>query len=374
MKKTFAQRAKELVKKYKRAEFDENEKRELNEALSRLAQEQEDYKSQNNIGNDTNVFQFGTPDITKKSQFNAWSTEPWSFADFQSRQYPYQEVTETPQATEVPQVTETPQRVTVPQRQTPLWNVDAMTGRTADISTPYSYYNNKTGKYVTSGFNDINTKPTLEKVAGYTPDERQQITNAIEEQYNPQGNKSSIIPSLASAAISGIGNLMLARQQKPNEVRLGRVSPEEISLARQRKALEDELRLQGRMAQRNIAGASGSRGQYLTNIGASNAAAQRVYGEQVGNSLQSEELANAQARQQAQQVNAEINAREQLANAQERARSQAAKESYLSAALSSIPYAIRDIREIRNQDKLMNILGQRYKLNREGNIVYTGGK
>lgn len=47
--KTFAQRAKELIKQYKRADFDPVEKQELESALEALAEEQEVYKKINGI-------------------------------------------------------------------------------------------------------------------------------------------------------------------------------------------------------------------------------------------------------------------------------------------------------------------------------------
>ena len=49
-KKTFADRAKSLITKYSRADFDPTERQELDTALAALAQEQEEYKRVNGIG------------------------------------------------------------------------------------------------------------------------------------------------------------------------------------------------------------------------------------------------------------------------------------------------------------------------------------
>jgi hypothetical protein len=52
--KTFADRARELTKKYTRAEFDETEKNELESRLAELAAEQEKYKEANGLNEETN--------------------------------------------------------------------------------------------------------------------------------------------------------------------------------------------------------------------------------------------------------------------------------------------------------------------------------
>jgi len=48
--KTFAERAKKIIKKYPRAEWDNIEKEQLDRELAELAQEQEEYKRANKIG------------------------------------------------------------------------------------------------------------------------------------------------------------------------------------------------------------------------------------------------------------------------------------------------------------------------------------
>ena len=190
----------------------------------------------------------------------------------------------------------------------------------------------------------------------------------------PKGSKTSIAPSIVSGAISGIGNLLLASQQKAKNIKLGRVTPEKISLARQRDALEKELRLQGNIAKRNIKSGSRGRGDYLSNVAATSAGLQKEFGNQVGKSFQAEELANADSRQKAAQTNASLAAKEELANTEEENRARAAREAYLSGAVNAIPGTLKDINQIRNQDKLINILGNKYKLDNKGEIVYTGGK
>ena len=49
-KKSFSARAQDLVKRYSRASFDKNERDELDAALQKLSEEQEQYKQVNKIG------------------------------------------------------------------------------------------------------------------------------------------------------------------------------------------------------------------------------------------------------------------------------------------------------------------------------------
>lgn len=60
-KLTFAQRASKINKKYTRKDFDPIEKADYEKEMDSLIEEQENYKSANNIGNDSNKFKLGGP-------------------------------------------------------------------------------------------------------------------------------------------------------------------------------------------------------------------------------------------------------------------------------------------------------------------------
>ena len=57
--KTFAERARALKKKYRRADYDEIEKKELISELRKLRDEQEKFRVDNELDNETETFDIG---------------------------------------------------------------------------------------------------------------------------------------------------------------------------------------------------------------------------------------------------------------------------------------------------------------------------
>jgi len=55
--------------------------------------------------------------------------------------------------------------------------------------------------------------------------------------------------------------------------------------------------------------------------------------------------------------NAEAKAKETIMNRAQKIKNKAEREAYISAALGSIPQATKDINAIRQQDAMVNVLG-----------------
>ena len=119
--------------------------------------------------------------------------------------------------------------------------------------------------------------------------------------------------------LSGAGALAdyaAMKKARPDNVSLGRVGAERISLAKQRLA-----NTRNASAARSMAGSAArssgmNAGVALSNTLAANTGANRLLGQQNAELLEREETANAQMRQQANMVNAELGAQEGMFNTQ----------------------------------------------------------
>src|SRR6056297_3924868 len=166
-KPTFAERAKQIIKSYKRSDFDKIEKDQLDRELAALAQEQEQYRQNNGIDQE----QSQQPQIAPNQQQFANG----SFLDYLNADY------------EEPNVAVEP------------W----MTDPSAFQSPQVDMTSTNRGNLPTAGLSNYST---------------------------------SIIPSIASGAITAGSNLLMANRAMDDipQLQLGRLSPEEISLARER--------------------------------------------------------------------------------------------------------------------------------------------
>jgi len=280
--KTFAQRAKKIIKSYKRADWDPIEKAALEGKLGSLQQEQEAYRQANGMDEYAcggKMYQYGGDAVDIEPD---QSIEPWM--ENASTQY---------------------------------WNPQANTSQ-AGISQP----------------ND-------------------------ELEYSPY--KTSIAPSLISGATSVLGNAYLANQQRGNEnINLPRLSHTDINLERGRQSASREA---GRASQRikHIAkGSARTRSEYMANRIAGESGISSRLGETLSASHEKEDLVNTNMRSGIDRYNAEAKAKETIMNRAQKIKNKAEREAYISAALGSIPQATKDINAIRQQDAMVNVLGDNY--------------
>ena len=272
-KKSFAARAKSLVKKYSRSKFDNTEREELDAALAALAQEQEAYKQANGIG------EYSPENIQAQQmeQMEGMQQFPWGGNLSQAV------------------------------------NPNAF----APIGIPKNYGIPVTGN-------------APQTTLGYT-----------------QG----MLPSLLGGAASMVGNMIMSAGTKPIELKSS-YTPEQISLARQRERLSREARTAQNVAMRGLR-ESGNRGAYLGGVGNIATGVNRGLSDSLTQSYMSEEIANLEQRNKAQDYQKQID----MANWQARQQAVNDKRAYQSAAISTIPSVMTDINRIQSQNALLESLG-----------------
>lgn len=175
---------------------------------------------------------------------------------------------------------------------------------------------------------------------------------------------TSIIPSLASGAITAGSNLLMANRAMKDipEMRLNRVSPEEISLSRERLGVRRQSDMAGNIARSNAARGSRTRGEYLSTAAAQEAAMNRGTTDALSQLYSQEARMNAAERARASEINARLQAQEAQANMMAQQRAAANRDAYTSAAIQAIPQTMQNIVGIKQQDALINSLGQDYSI------------
>lgn len=285
--KTFAERARDIIKKYKRANWDSIEKEQLNRELAALAQEQEQYKQANGINDDGEQYQ-------QQYATGSYLTPRGLNTDF---------------------------------------NID--TTQLASSAPPLIYSQNtrstSAGMLPTAGLSNYST---------------------------------SIIPSIASGAITAGANMLMANRAMKDipKMNLSRLSPEEISLARERRNIQKEGERASRINRYNAARGARTRGEYLSNAAAADAAINRGTTGALSNLYSQEEQLNAQERARVNQLNAQIEAQEAQTNFLAQQGARADRDAYTSAAIQAIPQTMMNIANIRQQDALINSLGEDYSI------------
>lgn len=300
---TYADQAKALIKKYSRASFDATEKAELDGALKALADEQEQFRQANGMNNDQQQFAEGGGLFDSMSQYQQDSGNSYGFTPYQSNQYSM-----------------------------PAVNLNQNTGDAASLSF------------------------------GNAPQVGQEGMS-----YSPY--KTSIIPSLVSGATSLIGNMYLSKkagEQPYTLMKSPRVNAQEVSLQAERDAAKRRGVVAAANAKQNVKNTARTRGEYLSNVGATQVGLDRNLSDVYGQSYQREAQMNAAERARAQQINAQMAAQEAQynANIENQAMSQrhANQMAYQSAAMQAIPQTIQDINAIRGQDRMISSMGQDYGL------------
>ena len=142
---------------------------------------------------------------------------------------------------------------------------------------------------------------------------QEQTISEEEDNYNSWLNPAGHMLSAAGA----MADYAAMKKARPEDVSLGRVGAERISLARQRLANTRNTASARAMASSAARSSGMNAGVALSNTLAANTGANRLLGQQNAELLEREESANAQMRQQANMVNAELAAQEGLFNTQQ---------------------------------------------------------
>lgn len=328
-----------MVDKYKRADFDSVEKNELESSLKKLQEEQEEYKKANGLDKeDSNsenesLEQFdgiGNSYLPTGSGLVSSNLQLPDMINEQSLQMSPMSSVSDMDLSSLSNTARTPR--------TPLERLpDAPQPKSGAIEPTYT--------------------PELEAQLA-TPNTAASVKGSGE--FSPYS--TSIAPSLISGAASGIGNLLLAGQQKDSlpRVNLQRVGAPNISYAQGRAASKREAARATGESKYASKRASRTRGEYLSNVGAKEAAISGRLGESLSKSHADEALVNAKMKAGMSRANAQIAAKEEMFNAQQSSKESANREAYLSAAIGTIPQMTKDITATKSQDKLMSILGEDY--------------
>lgn len=314
-KLTFAERANKIIKKFPRSDFDKIEKEQLNRELDALSKEQEQYKIDNGMVNDTKSFALGGATTGTINSLN---------------------------------------------------NIGVLTqdanniGFINDPNELVSGANTLNDLYGSAYQGSINNIPPVEG----NQVEMTSTSRGMLPSENLSPYRTSILPSIASGAITIGGNLLMANRAKQDqpELNLGRLSPERISLARERSKLRQRGELSSRIGRNNVAKGSRTRGEYLSTSAAQDAAMERGTSDALSKLYSQESRMNAAERARVAEFNAQMAAKEAAANFEARKKEDAEESAYQSAALQTVPQVMSNISSIQQQDALINSLGQDYSI------------
>ena len=165
------------------------------------------------------------------------------------------------------------------------------------------------------------------------------------------GSTQGILPSLLGGAASMVGNMIMSAGTKPIELKSS-YTPEQISLARQRERLSRESGTARNVVMRGLR-ESGNRGAYLSGVGTAITGINKGLSDSLTQSYMSEEMANLEQRNKAQDYQKQVD----MANWQARQQAVNDKRAYQSATISTIPSVMTDINRIQGQNALLESLG-----------------
>jgi len=333
-KKTFAQRAKDIEKKYSRAKFDPIEQADMEAELQALMEEQEAIKQAMDLQN---------PQEQSSSQGNMlqypiggfigtnFGTGPFYNKNYEDRLIGMKE--------DQLQTAIGDKKASLKANR----SLDRRMGKVNRLQQQSDYFDKELGTAPASTV--PGTDPN--QVLNYA--DFNKWVSGLEGQddvMNTQKKRAGW-----AAGIAGVGNIGLALASLRDKEQAGKVSSGFAQTAAERVNLEparDQLRRDADVAmsvnRQNIRNVGGSRGQMLTGMGAGNAAVDRNLGANLTQSYLGEEttnaelaqqagLANAQMRQQSMLNNAQMESRRQIVNAQLRDRYNDKWKDYVAAAL-----------------------------------------
>ena len=375
-KKTFSQRAQDLVKKYSRSNFDKVEKQELDAALQKLQEEQELYKQVNKIGEYSDeamaqkamqqqemMAQQGQmqPDsqVGQMPQFDGISGT--SFMDIND-EYNFANNTLVNGA-EVPLARYAyPNKVKYTDSNYAFADInsnDGITSNTIYNSNNYnSSYNSKLPTVLnalspTGAAGDKFIKKQGElgnKIAGefaYAGTYANPIKQSTTNQDQQIGQTQSILPSVIAGGIGMLGNIALGAGVKEYKLNQS-YGADQISLAKERERLAREATAARNIGMRNLRGA-GSRGAYLAGAGNVSAGVNQQLGDALSKSYFNEETTNLAQREKAAALNRQV----EMMNYQAKINADNERKGYYAAAAGIPAQTMADIGKINYQNSAL---------------------
>lgn len=354
---SFAAESKRLIKLYSRASWDVNEKRELDAALQKLSQEQEQYKMDNQIG------EYSPEAMQQKAM-----QQQQIMAQQSQGQLPQGQ----PMQPQMQPDSQVGQMMGQPQQQFAkggtfgdnfmYMNTNQMNqfGQNS-YSNPNYYTQDNTYQQPNSVVLNA-MSPTGSAGSQYIQNQNNAGnyvagTNAYNQQYNnPQqvqgqdqqiGQTQSILPSVIAGGIGMIGNGLLAASVKDNQFTQS-YGANEISLAKERERLSREATTARNIGMRNLTGA-GSRGAYLAGAGDVSAGVNQQLGDALSQSYFKEGITNMQQRQRADELNKQV----AMMNYRAKINAQNERRGYLGAAAQIPSQTMRDIGRINYQNSAL---------------------
>jgi hypothetical protein len=379
-KKTFSQRAQDLVRKYRDADHDPIQKKELDDELKKLQQEQELYKQTNKIGeySDEAMAQKAMQQQQMMAQQQSQMQSQGQFPQGQPQMQTDSQVGQMPQFDGVsgtsyignyfPQqqavdnnwnmVNSNPyiasnqpngvaannnnslgvlqsQGQVVPSYQIPLHNWQTYAGQQVPGDT-YNIGGNNVKMTNPDAFNSKIAIDVSAKAPQPTISQDQQI-----------GQTQSILPSVIAGGIGMIGNSLLAAGVRDNQFNQS-YGADQISLAKERERLSREATTARNIGMRNLSGA-GSRGAYLAGAGNVSAGVNQQLGDALSQSYFKEGMTNLQQREKA----AELNRQVAMMNYQAKVNAQNERKGYLAAAAGIPAQTMQDIGNINYQNSAL---------------------
>jgi hypothetical protein len=190
-------------------------------------------------------------------------------------------------------------------------------------------------------------------VKGTTP---QEMESANRSQSLSQGQLPQDKINPAGYFASNIGNMndLIQSSQPTKDNDFGRMNPNLVNYDAQRKELENQAGV-SRAISRENARNSGGAGSAMTNQVISNALVNSNLGSGLSQSYMGEANANAQIRNQAEQVNTNIGMQEEIANQQDQAMGDSVKSKALHSMGQNTQGYVRDIKaaEVGNMNNKM---------------------
>jgi hypothetical protein len=201
--------------------------------------------------------------------------------------------------------------------------------------------------------------------ANYNPNTTSPVTGGGptgELANNLQPMQPSPIPAMVGAGV-GIANSLVGlyrnrKSQQPN-LKLDRMTPERISLEEQRIAARNRGTTTGSTIRRDLARRGAGQGAFQAGSAGAMADINRGVGEQVGQSYLAEQTANMQARQQAQGINMQQANQERMFNTQAAMQRRATQDQLIASGMNAIPAAMMDYQtQVGRQNMLNAIMAQ----------------
>jgi len=380
---SFADEAKRIMKRFPRRETDPIEKRDYEEAMTRLQQEQELARQELGLGEPQQMagggkmkYQNGgdyPPVINSMLNYNA-------IEDAFTRQQPLPYLSPSQLAGMGEPYNPTQQSVNQPAN-------NANTARTSTNRIPTPALNesgvnrNPNERWMANEAdlvaNNISNSIPTRGLSGQTADQinQEEISKLLGNQTTASDNSGvtagdgsfwdknkQYAPYAISGAANMISNLLLANMAKKNQPRVSpaMATAERINLEPQAEALRKSAATAKNVAMGNARNLGVNAGSALANMGAIGAQVDRGLGQNLTNLYMQQEGANVGAQNRANLFNAQSQGRANMMNAQLGQQALQDRLGYTGAALGTIPGVMRDFRADQADQEMRNIMDKYY--------------